>query len=342
MPDTMQIKTLAQILADNHINDKTTIDNVQNNPASRSNIHKQQLKQPTEQKLTADFFYDDDCNQRPVLNKPKSSTPSNKRKKYSSNQATIRKQKNKQTVRSQQEGNQTANTKQTTNSTKKHQPKPLDIKSILQTVKQEQTSSTPKQDIDNLTNKLQTALKTDEKRQQEINDIKADGRLRWLAFYYLSTREHSANELRQKLLAKGQDPAKIEQLLTEFAQKGYQSEMRTAVMLIREGIRKGRGRRRIEQDFYQRKIAVPNNIDELIEMTNAESDEFADFIDTNTGEDMVDWLRLAVEARVKKYGNEIPTDNKQKAKQLRFLQYRGFKTDICFEALKHNLQTMNG
>ena len=41
-------------------------------------------------------------------------------------------------------------------------------------------------------------------------------------------------------------------------------------MLIRENIRKGRGRGRIKQEFYRKKIAMPSNIDELIDMANTE------------------------------------------------------------------------
>lgn len=169
--------------------------------------------------------------------------------------------------------------------------------------------------------------------------IKADSRLRWLAFYYLSTREHSRAELKQKLLNKDQDPDKIDALLDEFADKGYQSEQRAAMMLIREGIRKGRGRRRIQQDFYQRQIDLPINIDQLIAMAHEQAAEFAEFIADD--DDHVDWLILAVEARTKKYGDAIPTTPKDKAKQLRFLQYRGFANDICFTALKHNLDTLD-
>lgn len=194
--------------------------------------------------------------------------------------------------------------------------------------------------IDNLPVALKAYLKTPEQRQAEKEEIKANSRLRWLAFYYLSRREHSAGELRQKLLDKEQDPDKIEELLQEFAEKGYQSDHRTALMLIREGIRKGRGRLRIKNDFYKRKVEVPTNIDELIDMAMEDNEEFVDVLSDNDLVEGVDWLRLAVEARVKKYGSEIPTDQKIKARQLRFLQYRGFKPGICFEAITHNLETL--
>ena len=198
-------------------------------------------------------------------------------------------------------------------------------------------------DLDNLPAALKAYLRTPEQRQADIDAIKAESRLRWLAFYYLSRREYGKAELKQKLLDKEQDPDKIDALLDEFEEKGYQSDYRTTLMLIRENIRKGRGRGRIKQEFYRKKIAMPGNIDELIDMANAESEEFSEFID-DSAENLVegiDWLKLAVSARTKKYGDDIPTEQKDKARQLRFLQYRGFNTDICFEALNYTLETLD-
>ena len=202
-------------------------------------------------------------------------------------------------------------------------------------------------DIDNQNDNIPAALKaylrTPEQKQAEIDAIKAESRLRWLAFYYLSRREYGKAELKQKLIDKEQDPEKVDALLDEFEEKGYQSDYRTTLMLIRENIRKGRGRGRIKQEFYRKKIAMPGNIDELIDMANTESEEFSEFVDDNDDNlvDGVDWLKLAVTARTKKYGDDIPVEQKDKAKQLRFLQYRGFNTDICFAALNYTLDTLD-
>ena len=198
-------------------------------------------------------------------------------------------------------------------------------------------------DLDNLPSALKAYLRTPEQKQAEIDAIKAESRLRWLAFYYLSRREYGKAELKQKLLDKEQDPEKIDALLDEFEEKGYQSDYRTTLMLIRENIRKGRGRGRIKQEFYRKKIAMPGNIDELIDMANAESEEFSEFIDDSADNlvEGIDWLKLAVSARTKKYGDDIPTEQKDKAKQLRFLQYRGFQSDICFAALNYTLDTLD-
>ncbi|ERL56804.1 regulatory protein RecX [Psychrobacter aquaticus] len=196
---------------------------------------------------------------------------------------------------------------------------------------------------DNLPAALKAYLRTPEQRQAEVDAIKAESRLRWLAFYYLSRREYGKAELKQKLIDKEQDPERIDALLDEFEEKGYQSDYRTTLMLIRENIRKGRGRGRIKQEFYRKKIAMPSNIDELIDMANNESDEFSEFVDDSSDNliDGVDWLKLAVIARTKKYGDDIPIEQKDKARQLRFLQYRGFNTDICFAALNYTLETLD-
>ncbi|TXD96472.1 regulatory protein RecX [Psychrobacter frigidicola] len=199
------------------------------------------------------------------------------------------------------------------------------------------------EEADNLPSALKAYLRTPEQRQAETDAIKAESRLRWLAFYYLSRREYGKAELKQKLLDKEQGPEKIDALLEEFEEKGYQSDYRTTLMLIRESIRKGRGHGHIKQEFYRKKVAMPDNIDELIDMANAESDEFREFVDDSKDSlvEGVDWLKLAVTARIKKYGDNIPTEQKDKAKQLRFLQYRGFNMDICFQALNYTLDNLD-
>lgn len=208
---------------------------------------------------------------------------------------------------------------------------------------QKELAKNTQTDLDNLPSALKAYLRTPEQKQAEIDAIKAESRLRWLAFYYLSRREYGKAELKQKLLDKEQDPEKIEALLDEFEEKGYQSDYRTTLMLIRENIRKGRGRARIKQEFYRKKVEMPGNIDELIDMANTESEEFSEFVDDSKDSliEGVDWLKLAVTARTKKYGDDIPTEPKDKARQLRFLQYRGFKGDICFQALNHTLETLD-
>lgn len=161
--------------------------------------------------------------------------------------------------------------------------------------------------------------------------------LRWLAFYYLSRRELSRHELRAKLIAKDCNPLQIDELLIEFADKGYQSDERCATMLVREAVRKGRGIHHIKDSLKKAGLDAKDfgGLDELIARSG---ETLTDGTVLEGGADEIDWLKLAVEARCKKYGDTPPKDPKDKARQLRFLQYRGFEMDVCFEALKMTLK----
>lgn len=201
-----------------------------------------------------------------------------------------------------------------------------------------------------LINNTQTIL--DESTAQTLKHVsiepiyqndKAINRLRWLAFYYLSNRELSKKQLHQKLLDKDCDPDMISALLIEFADKGYQSDERCAYMLIREGVRRGRGKKYIKQSLKKAGIDLPYSLDELINQAGIESVGEGTILDdgkTHT-DNKLDWLKLAIEVRCKKYGNTVPKDSKEKARQLRFLQYRGFETNVCFDALKYTLNDLS-
>ena len=47
-----------------------------------------------------------------------------------------------------------------------------------------------------------------------------------------------------------------------------------------------------------------------------------------------DWDALARETRVKRFGRSLPDDFKEKARQMRFLEYRGFGHDQIRRALE--------
>lgn len=163
---------------------------------------------------------------------------------------------------------------------------------------------------------------------------KATRYARWLAFYYLSKKELSRHELRAKLIAKDCEPMMVDELLDEFAEKGYQSDTRCATMMVREAVRKGRGVRHITESLKKAGLDVKDfgGMNELVAMSDVDSMSDGAVLD-----DEINWLKLAVETRCKKYGNTLPKDPKDKARQLRFLQYRGFEMGVCFDALKMTL-----
>ncbi|TEU30358.1 regulatory protein RecX [Alkanindiges illinoisensis] len=140
-------------------------------------------------------------------------------------------------------------------------------------------------------------------------------RLRSTAFALLAKREHSKQELKSKLLLYGASPEELEPLLAELTGNDYQSDERMAGMLVRANMRKGRGPARIQQELKKHHI----------EAELAEEDI-----------EQVNWLQQAMELRMRKFGEELPTEQKEKVRQVRFLQYRGFNLDICFKAITKN------
>lgn len=346
-----QVKTLAEILAQV---DKAPEKKPRNPPDSTSGAAKLNSKKRSEITAQGAFVHDD------IDNKTQKTFTKNFRSKNNFNQSfdnletsldidtpnPTRKKGKKKQKRFHPAATFVPEITETPNY---EPPSPNSIKALLAEVKSDLENTLENgetqvitQDTDNIPAALKAYLRSPEQRQAESDAIKAESRLRWLAFYYLSRREFGQTELKQKLIEKEQDPDKIDELLAEFSEKGYQSDERATLMIIRENIRKGRGRNRIKQELQQKKLTLPSNIDELIELAQAESQAFSEFMaDDDALVEGVDWLKLAVTARTKKYGDSIPTTPKDKAKQLRFLQYRGFQSDVCFAALDYTLETLD-
>lgn len=140
-------------------------------------------------------------------------------------------------------------------------------------------------------------------------------RLRGTAFALLAKREHSRQELKSKLLLYGACPIELEPLLAELTSNNYQSDERMAGMLVRANLRKGRGPARIQQELKKHHIET--------ELADGDLEE-------------VNWLQQAIDLRMTKFGEQLPSEQKEKARQIRFLQYRGFALDICLKAIHQN------
>ncbi|EOZ4110803.1 regulatory protein RecX [Escherichia coli] len=53
-------------------------------------------------------------------------------------------------------------------------------------------------------------------------------------------------------------------------------------------------------------------------------------------EAQIDWFEHAFDTHQRRFANHPITDNKDKARQLRFLQYRGFNAEECFSAIERH------
>ena len=124
----------------------------------------------------------------------------------------------------------------------------------------------------------------------------------------LARREHARAELERKLIAAGFDPDVTAVALQLLADEGLQSDRRFVESFVQSRIRQGKGPVRIYADLGQRGIPMG-------------------LIDDVLGQSEEDWFALARQAREKKFGRSHPADFRDKARQMRFLQYRGFEPD---------------
>ena len=124
----------------------------------------------------------------------------------------------------------------------------------------------------------------------------------------LARREHARAELERKLAAAGFDEQVAADAVQKLAQEGLQSDRRFVESFVQTRIGQGKGPLRIHADLGQRGIPA-GLVDEVLEQV---------------GED---WYALAREVREKKFGRSRPAEFRDKARQMRFLQYRGFEPD---------------
>ena len=124
----------------------------------------------------------------------------------------------------------------------------------------------------------------------------------------LARREHAADELVAKLVRSGFDNAVAAAAVSELASEGLQDDSRYVESLVQTRVRQGKGAGRIRAELRQRGVA-DSVVEEAIAAAN------------------VDWIALARDVRVRKFGSGIPADFKEKARQMRFLQYRGFESE---------------
>lgn len=132
----------------------------------------------------------------------------------------------------------------------------------------------------------------------------------------LARREHSRAELEHKLAARGFERALIAETLDRLEQSGLLDGQRFIGSFIESRAARGVGPARIRAELAQRGIRP----------AEAEAALAAD---------ERDWAALARQARVKRFGAEPPADFAERARQMRFLQYRGFdaaQIDAALEA----------
>lgn len=151
------------------------------------------------------------------------------------------------------------------------------------------------------------------------------------AVYLLAMREHGAKELKTKLVTKFPEtpellasckelPGLVKSLVDDVLKKcqdnNWQSDERYIEQAVRNWAAKGNGPVKIRQKLQQASYR-----DDLITM----------YLDWDESE----WLELAKDVLIKKYGDTCkPEARNEQAKRMRFLQSRGFAPHVIWQTFR--------
>jgi regulatory protein len=142
---------------------------------------------------------------------------------------------------------------------------------------------------------------------------KTEPSLQARAMRFLARREHSREELRRKLALRAQEGEDLDALLDDLARKGWLSDSRYAEHAIRAKARRF-GPLRLAQQLRAKGI----DDETITQGFQAAGEEGASAIEAV-------W-RSRFEAR--------PVGDRERARQARFLQGRGFALDVILKFLK--------
>ena len=145
----------------------------------------------------------------------------------------------------------------------------------------------------------------------DVGEVKS---VRTAAYALLAGRDFSRRELTARLLRKGHRRELVEAAVEALVQQGLLREARYAGQFVTQNAGRGRGPVRIRMGLREKGVA-PEAIDQAL------------------GEAETDWVAAAREARRRKFGLSPPADHRERAKQARFLQYRGFSSEQIRAAL---------
>lgn len=132
--------------------------------------------------------------------------------------------------------------------------------------------------------------------------------VRLAAMDLLARREHSMEELRQKLRRRFPDPELLDSVLGRLADDNLQSDGRFAESYARQRAGRGYGPVRIRQEMRERGLS-----DSAIAAAFADAE--------------LDWSCNAGTVFRKKFGEPASVAEKERARRARFMQYRGFAAD---------------
>jgi regulatory protein len=129
----------------------------------------------------------------------------------------------------------------------------------------------------------------------------------------LARRDYCSFELTARLLSRGFEPDAVQAAVAELRERHYLDDDRYVRQFVEAHARRGLGPVRIRQELSELGLSS-----ELTEHSLAQYG---------------DWPALARAVRARRFGAAVPRTWPDKARQARFLQYRGFSNDDIRSAL---------
>jgi regulatory protein len=149
--------------------------------------------------------------------------------------------------------------------------------------------------------------RVDEHRAADPNAVRA------AALRLVARREYSTGEATAALVRKGYDATIVAATVAELQEERLLDDMRYAESLVRMLTGRGQGPQRVRHALNDAGLSL---------------ETVAAALDTAP-----DWKLLAADVRRRKFGARVPKDWPARARQMRFLQYRGFSKDHIASAL---------
>jgi regulatory protein len=138
--------------------------------------------------------------------------------------------------------------------------------------------------------------------------------LRERALRFLARREYSRAELARKLAPHADDATAIDSVLDDLENRGWLSERRVVEQVVHT--RRTRfGARRIERELLDKGISEDSVAAALAQLKEGE-------------------LEAARAVWLKKFGGRRPGRPAERARQVRFLQGRGFDLDVILKVIR--------
>ena len=156
------------------------------------------------------------------------------------------------------------------------------------------------------------------KRERTADEATDPLAIREAALGLLARRDHAAPELERKLKERGFDRLAAGAVIQELAAEHLLDDERYVEHFVAYHVTRGQGPARITAELRQ--LQLP-----------------ADIIRRHL-DAVVDWPGHARVVRRKKFGATIPGSYSARAKQARFLQYRGFSSDHIRAALAGDVE----